>query len=190
MKTTKALPMSLLTAALMTFAAGVSGQEIVPITATLPIKAVGEACAELNLGTTANPNLVAAEGVAITSDRSSLLTCQSGMWAKQVSSSGFQCYQLTFSAADGGGNVKAIGLVAGTTFTGIVPNGGYSGDSSSVLGNLAAGTRNLRCYASVSCVKTQRGLYYSSNGDWVAHAEVRNLPILSAIEISCIDGTY
>lgn len=85
MKTTKALPVTLLTAALMAFAAGASGQEIVPITATLPIKAVGDSCTELNLGTTANPNLIAAEGVAITADRASLLTCQSGVWAKQQS---------------------------------------------------------------------------------------------------------
>lgn len=85
MKTTKALPMSLLTAALMAFAAGASGQEVVPITATLPIKAVGDSCTELNLGTTANPNLIAAEGVAITADRASLLTCQVGVWKKQAS---------------------------------------------------------------------------------------------------------
>jgi hypothetical protein len=88
MRVSVVLPVSLVAGVLLGLSANSFGQEIVPITATLPIKAVGDSCAELNLGTTANPNLVAAEGVAITADRSVLLTCQSGVWAKQISSRG------------------------------------------------------------------------------------------------------
>lgn len=43
---------------------------------------MGDSCAELSLGTTAYPNLIAAEGVAITAGRSMLLTCQSGLWKR------------------------------------------------------------------------------------------------------------
>lgn len=66
-------------------------QEVIPITATLPIKAVGNSCSELTLGTTAYPNLIASEGIAITADRTSLLTCQSGQWKKSSGVSGGNC---------------------------------------------------------------------------------------------------
>lgn len=45
-------------------------------TASLPIKNIGDACTSTTSGTA--PNQTADEGTAITADRSSLLTCQSG----------------------------------------------------------------------------------------------------------------
>lgn len=51
---------------------------VIQATASLPIKAVGEACTANTSGT--NPNQLASEGTAITADRSSLLSCQSGAW--------------------------------------------------------------------------------------------------------------
>ena len=120
--------------------------------------------------------------------RLELLNCQSGRWKGQ-SSGAFQCYELTFAPADGGGTVKALGDISGNTFTGIIATSGYWGSSSAVLGNLFGGTRLQRCYASVSCVKTQMSYTYGS-GDSVFNAEVRLLPIQSATSISCINGTY
>lgn len=129
MKTTKALPVTLLTAALMTFAAGASGQEVVPITATLPIKAVGDSCTELNLGTAANPNLIAAEGVAITADRASLLTCQSGVWAANGGGGGgYGCYMITLSGDPYAKVYRAWGTINSNKFTGIISAPGeYTG---------------------------------------------------------------
>ena len=57
---------------------------IVQATASLPIKTIGEACTAMTSG--ASPNQTADEGTAITADRSSLLTCQGGVWGKQVDS--------------------------------------------------------------------------------------------------------
>lgn len=55
---------------------------IVQATASLPIKAVGDACTASTTGTA--PNQSAGEGTAITADRTLLLSCQSGSWAKQA----------------------------------------------------------------------------------------------------------
>ena len=49
---------------------------IVQATATLPIHAVGDVCTATTSGT--SPSQSAGEGTAITLDRTSLLTCQSG----------------------------------------------------------------------------------------------------------------
>jgi len=51
---------------------------IIQATATLSIKTVGDACTVNTSGT--NPNQSAAEGTAITLDRTLILTCQSGVW--------------------------------------------------------------------------------------------------------------
>jgi hypothetical protein len=126
MKTLKVLPISLLASVLMTVTASALGQEVIPITATLPIKAAGDSCAELNLGTTANPNLIAAEGVAITSDRASLLTCQAGTWAKQKSG-GYGCFNITLAGDPYSQIYRAFGAIATGTFTGIISEpGGYT----------------------------------------------------------------
>lgn len=53
---------------------------IVQATASIPIKVVGTPCTPSTTGTP--PSETADEGTAILADRSSLLTCQSGMWAK------------------------------------------------------------------------------------------------------------
>lgn len=49
---------------------------IVQATASLPVKAVGDACTSVTTGTA--PNTMADERTAITADRTLLLTCQSG----------------------------------------------------------------------------------------------------------------
>lgn len=51
---------------------------------TIPVKTVGEPCVSANLGNL--PNQSAAEGQAITADRTSLLTCQSSQWQKPANS--------------------------------------------------------------------------------------------------------
>lgn len=53
---------------------------VVQATASMPIKAVGDTCTAVTSGT--SPNQTADENHAITADRTSLLTCQSGAWAK------------------------------------------------------------------------------------------------------------
>jgi len=53
---------------------------IIQATASLPIKAVGDACTSSTSGTA--PNQSAGEGTAITADRTLILSCQSGIWAK------------------------------------------------------------------------------------------------------------
>lgn len=58
---------------------------IVQATAALPIKAVGDTCAASTSG--AAPSQTSGEGIAILADRSSLLTCQSGVWTISKSSS-------------------------------------------------------------------------------------------------------
>lgn len=54
---------------------------VVQATATLPIHAIGDACTASTTGIA--PNQIDGEGISITLDRTSLLTCQSGVWAKQ-----------------------------------------------------------------------------------------------------------
>lgn len=51
-------------------------------TATLPIKVEGSVCNPVSSGV--SPNEMADEGIAITADRSVLLSCQSGVWGKQT----------------------------------------------------------------------------------------------------------
>lgn len=50
---------------------------------TLSIKNVGDTCIATSTGL--NPNIVANEGIAITNDRLSLLSCQNGVWSKTTS---------------------------------------------------------------------------------------------------------
>lgn len=59
---------------------------IVQATASLPIKAVGDACTQTTTGTA--PSQSADEGTAITADRSLILTCQSGNKWKSAAASG------------------------------------------------------------------------------------------------------
>lgn len=59
---------------------------IVQATASLPVKAVGDACTASTSGSA--PNQTAGEGTAITIARDMLLTCQSGQWKAQASSGG------------------------------------------------------------------------------------------------------
>jgi len=55
---------------------------IIQATASLPIHAAGDAC------TAADVSSAAGEGIAITEDRTLLLSCQSGSWAKAVAGVG------------------------------------------------------------------------------------------------------
>lgn len=69
---------------------------LVQATASLPVKVEGSACTAATSGTA--PNQTADEGTAITADRSVLLSCQSGVWAKQ-SSGGSGIGAWTFQVA-------------------------------------------------------------------------------------------
>jgi len=66
---------------------------IVQATTTLPIHAVGDACTATTSGT--SPNQTDGEGIAITLDRTSLLTCQSGLWSAQQNNMGGYLFNIT-----------------------------------------------------------------------------------------------
>lgn len=76
---------------------------IVQATASLPIKAVGDACSQTTSGT--SPNQSADEGTAITADRSLILSCQSGTWGKSAGGGIFDpAPGTTLTCSMGGGS--------------------------------------------------------------------------------------
>ncbi len=92
---------------------------VVQATASIPIKAVGAPCVTSN----SSDNLYAQENHAITSDRTSLLTCQSGVWTKSGSggdhgtflTTGNYLCGLPFVCASGNPKTGTCSCPAGTS---------------------------------------------------------------------------
>lgn len=148
---------------------------VVQATASLPIKAVGDACTASTSGTA--PNQTAGEGTAITADRSMLLTCQSGVWAKQGSGLG----NFTFKVP---GVSSPYWTPADQWYvgTGMYSAGKFSGQliCSPAYGSSCGGGRNYYCGADPNCVEYYAGFGNGSSsfrGDYVVM--VKDLSIAS-----------
>ena len=108
---------------------------IIQATATLQVKAPGDACTAATSGTA--PNQSADEGTAITADRTTLLTCQSGVWAQQT----------------GGGLVGGFRFKIGGYGEWVVGTGRYN-PASGIFGGM------------LFCDPTIYGASCGSNGTW------------------------
>lgn len=132
---------------------------IVQATASLPIKNVGDACTVATSGTA--PNQTATEGTAITSDRSALLSCQSGVWKKGASGAG-TLLELTCNYMNNGGSCTPPSCPSGWTDL-------YGGAASVRPGSPASSgytwTTNVRqCFNSTSYSVLQPSCYFMNNG--------------------------
>ena len=147
---------------------------IVQATASLPIKAVGDACTASTSGS--SPNQAADEGTAITADRASLLTCQSGTWAKLGTGAGrYQCsaqlgssvYQYCVDTQTG--NVlQATNNGSLSTIT--MSNWPVGWDSSNTMCDSSiapgGGTIYVACGSTVTAKRCYRNIWQSGGGAW------------------------
>jgi len=78
---------------------------LVQATTTLPIKSIGDACTATTTGS--YPNQTATESIAITADRSTLLSCQNGVYRPSTGDSGAKAW-VNFDGTNCPGNWCAI----------------------------------------------------------------------------------